>query len=59
MQACQSLIVICAIDADMPIDILAEGLAYLGEDRLITVFAHWAVRKVSVHTGAIPVQLFT
>jgi hypothetical protein len=59
MQTCQSLIIVCAIDADVPIDILAEGLAYLSEDRLITVLTHRAVRKVSVHTGAIPVQLFT
>ena len=53
----QSLIVVCPIDADMTINVLAEFLADLGEHGFFTRRPHHFVREVGVHARAVPIQL--
>ena len=57
MLAGQTLIVISAINADVPLDVLAEFFTDFGKDLFLAFRAHGLVREVGVHARTVPIQL--
>ncbi len=57
MLACQALVIMGTIDADVAFDLLARLLADLGEDILLAGFTHNGIEEVGMHSGTIPVGI--